>query len=225
MFNEAVRLLDRCYGRPAGFGPFYRWSTLVRVVLEPRAHVRRKDRDWTWVDDSQLRSARETAAASLAGVVELLRAHKPPARMDTALFHLAQWWIEDELREQESPDAWQRPVESLRSELRAVHGVGPGLRDRILLFVGGLPAFPIDRAVIRIAGRHGWIEPDADADEWQSFFSRGAANCSVSLVDLAHWFAETGRDFCGPKPYCDCCPLRSLLPAGRGPVRLADDGE
>jgi endonuclease-3 related protein len=138
------------------------------------------------------------------------------------LHALAGWWLRDDDREQESSVAWDRPVETLRGELRDLPGVSLTLADRLLLLVGGMPAFPIDRPTIRIAGRHGWVDSNSDYDEWQTFFTRSANDCNASLAELHFWFGETGRDFCGIRPRCDQCPLRSLLPPS-GALPLSED--
>ncbi len=96
------------------------------------------------------------------------------------------------------------------------------LADRILLFAGALPVYPLDRASLRIAARHGWMDITAEYEEWQTFFAHGNRDGEIELAQLSLWMARIGREFCGSRTDCDACPLHSLLPA-RGPVPL--DGE
>jgi endonuclease-3 related protein len=168
-----------------------------------------------------LHSARETAEARTAGIAEYLKSNGQSSRSARALHSLADWWLQDSGRDSESPLAWERPAEAFREELRALPGVSLTLADRILLFVGGLPVFPVDRAALRIACRHGWMEQTAEYDEWQSFFTRESAEARIQLTDLAHWLSAIGGEFCGAKPQCEQCPLRALLPAC-GPVPLTE---
>src|SRR3990172_13387535 len=58
----------------------------------------------------------------------------------------------------------------LRSELLAVHGVGPETADSILLYAGGLPVFVVDTYTHRVFARHGWIGFDADYYQLQDHF-------------------------------------------------------
>jgi endonuclease-3 related protein len=124
----------------------------------------------------------------------------------------AQWWkgrFGDELE----PD-WPADVEQLQQELRAIRGVSVEMADRLLLFVGRRPVFPVDRSAMRIACRHGWLDAAAEYEEWQSFFAQRNEDTDCDRRELSIWLAQIGRDFCGPQPRCEDCPLRSLLPPG-----------
>lgn len=218
IFSEMTCALRGRYGAGTPVGDRYLWTTLLRVVAGPR----KKSGTMSPKDDGALASAREVAGLSVSRIGEALEESGWPSRQAKAVHGLARWWLKDADREAEEPRAWERPVETLRNELRAIPGVNLTLADRILLHVGGLGAFPIDRAAMRIAGRHGWMESMADYDEWQSFFVRGAADSGAELESLAEWFAAVGRDYCGARAKCEECPLRGLLPAA-GPLPI--DGE
>jgi endonuclease-3 related protein len=135
---------------------------------------------------------------------------------------LAQWW----LRRIGHGDALEilqsRPLANWQEELRAIRGVNWELADRILLVVGDFPVYPIDRGSLRIAARHGWMEITAEYDDWQEFFVGSLRDSNIKLAQFAEWNMRAGRDFCGTRPKCDDCPLKSLLPA-RGPVQLAEE--
>ncbi|MSR58190.1 MAG: hypothetical protein EXS05_11000 [Planctomycetaceae bacterium] len=108
-------------------------------------------------------------------------------------------------------------------ELLALSAVNRTLADRLLLHVGNLPAFHIDRATIRIVARHGWLDLDAEYDEWQAWFARGATDAAINLGELSYRLTQVAGEYCGPTAKCENCPLNSLLPAS-GPVPLdADD--
>lgn len=222
MLKTAAELLRQHYGVPSGPGELYRWTTLVRVVTSRARPERREAVDAEWIENGSLRTARETVQTESAGLAELLKSRGNAPRLAGTVRGLARWWLESEEREQESADAWNRPVERLRDELRSLPGVSLTLADCILLLVGGLSAFPVDRATIRIAGRHGWLEPTAEYDEWQAYFTRGTDDSANSLANLHQWFGRTGRDYCGVQARCDGCPVRPLLPVS-GPVPLSDE--
>jgi endonuclease III-like uncharacterized protein len=223
MLSDIVTLLRQHYGTLADFGPLYRWKTLVNVIVVPRRSARRKGFAVEWIESGPLRTALETSEMEPAGLAEFLKRAGQSERLAGTLRALAGWWLDDDSRAGESAEGWNRPVETLRNELRSLTGVSLTLADRILLYVGGRPVFPIDRPTIRIAGRHGWMDSSAEYDEWQAFFARGANDSGDALIELHQWFSEAGREFCGPKPRCELCPLRSRLPPS-GPTSLGEEG-
>src|SRR5262249_18476405 len=126
---------------------------LVRVVLE-QGRSQKSDRDWSWMDDSSLSSARETASCDVRGLAGRLEAEGLPANKAAMLRELAAWW-ERHVSDNDSPEFGRRPLEAWQAELRAIRGVSWELADRILIFVGALPVYPLDRGSMRIAARHG----------------------------------------------------------------------
>jgi endonuclease-3 related protein len=195
--------------------------TLVRVVLE-HGRTADKGRDWLSLVEGPLSTAEETARQGASRLVELLEENSQPARKAGVLCGCALWWQRSFGAEDAPSDFSRRPLESWQSELRSIRGISWELADRILLVVGGQAVYPLDRGSQRIAVRHGWIEPTADYDEWQTFFVRSLRDTDVSLPELARWSVSLGRDYCRAEPRCDECPLKSLLPE-RGPVALEGD--
>src|SRR5574340_963662 len=61
-------------------------------------------------------------------------------------------------------------LQTLRSELLAVKGIGPETADSILLYAGNLPSFVVDTYTYRIFSRHGFIPEESTYDEIKSFF-------------------------------------------------------
>lgn len=213
--------LRRHYGSPAEIGPRYSWQTLVDVVAGPRRrHGRGKpNRD----DDApELAAARATAESRLTALTQALKASGRSTRRAGVLNAIARWWLNDPRRIDEEAAAWEQPLETLRGELRQIGGVSLPLADRILLFVGGLPTFPVDRAVMRVICRHGWLDPTSDYAEWQAFCAHDSLGEGDRLLELSEHIARLGRDHCGPIPTCDNCPLATLLPSS-GPLPLDAD--
>lgn len=223
MLTTAAQLLRQQYGPRPELGDLYCWNTLVRVVTTRARSARCQSPVEDQHEAGPLGSARETSQASAAGLGEFLTSVGYPPRLAGGLRTLARWWLRDENRAAESAAGWDRPVDLLREELCSLPGINLALAERILLHVGGLAAFPIDRATIRIAARHGWVDRSAEYDEWQSFFCRGTDGNRQALVDLEHGFSKAGHEFCGTTPRCEGCPLQPLLPAS-GPVALMEEG-
>ncbi len=215
---EAAALLKRHYGTLREPGPPGEWATLVRVVLE-RAHQTKKSCDWSWLEESPLRTAGETAALSASQLAANLEEAEHGVRVAAVLCALAKWWLKT-IGDRDTAAAFQnRPLQTWQEELRAIRGVSWKLADRILLFVGGLSVYPLDRGSMRIAARHGWMDMHSEYEDWQAFFVGIERVRDVDLRHLSHWNVRLGREFCGAKPKCDECPLSSMLPE-RGPLPL-----
>jgi len=110
---------------------------------------------------------------------------------------------------------FRTPLNALRRELLAVHGVGPETADSILLYAGHLPAFVVDAYTHRIFARHGWIEYDTDYHAIQDYFQGGLPD-DVPLWNEYHaLLVHLGKHFCRKtRPRCAECPLSEMLPAG-----------
>lgn len=63
-----------------------------------------------------------------------------------------------------------RPVTELRTELLALHGVGPETADSILLYAGGHASFVVDAYTRRILERHDLAEARTSYDEIRDVF-------------------------------------------------------
>ncbi len=219
--HEAAALLARHYGSH-GAAPAVDWPTLVRIVLE-QGRFPKKNRNWSWLDESSLRTAHEASTGTAAQIADELEANDQPASKSNVLCDLAGWW-QRRIGAADALAAFRgRSLEHWQSELRAIRGVNWDLADRILLLVGGCDVYPLDRASMRIAQRHGWMDAAAEYDDWQAFFASAKREDAVDLAQLWRWNVQVGREFCGRKPDCEKCPLKALLPAG-GPLSC-DGGE
>ncbi|MBP7776931.1 MAG: endonuclease III [Acidobacteria bacterium] len=93
--------------------------------------------------------------------------------------------------------------------LVALPGVGRKTANVVLGHALGVPGFPVDRHVLRVAARLGLIHTD-DAVK--------AEGVLTALFPAALWtrVSDTlilhGRRICGPTPSCDLCHARQLCP-------------
>jgi endonuclease-3 related protein len=214
----AAELLRQHYGQPPQPVPRGEWMTLVRIVLE-RDGSAGKGRDWSRLDETPLTSPEETVRLAASRVAEILKTAGLEGRRSGALPALAQWWLDQVAGEETSVDFSRRPLETWQAELRAIRGVSWELADRILLCVGGLAVYPLDRGSLRVAARHGWMDLTAEYDDWRAFFIGGLHDSAIDLANVSYWNMRAGREFCGARPKCDECPLKELLPE-RGPVPI-----
>jgi endonuclease-3 related protein len=111
------------------------------------------------------------------------------------------------------------PLDRLRPELLAVHGVGPETADSILLYALGKPSFVIDAYTRRILERHGLITHRAGYEDVRALFENSLPR-RVKLYNEYHaLFVRLAKTHCRPKPHCDGCPLSACrLP----PTALAE---
>ncbi|MGE5193777.1 MAG: hypothetical protein ACM3U2_14875 [Deltaproteobacteria bacterium] len=221
VLGNAVDLLRQYYGSSPHASPPEAWLTLVRIVLKQGGSAT-KGRDGSWIDESPLRTPEETARLTRSRLMEIFEGAGQKSSHAGALPALAQWWL-SEIGDEDAAAAFAaRPLDAWQEELRAIRGVSWELADRILLFVGGLAVYPLDRGSRRIAARHGWMDLSAEYDDWQAFFIGGLRDTDVGVADVSIWNSRLGRDFCGARAKCEECPLKGLLPEG-GPVLLEGD--
>jgi endonuclease-3 related protein len=138
-----------------------------------------------------------------------------------------------------------QPTEKLRPELLALKGVGPETADSILLYAGNHPVFVVDAYTRRVLLRHGVIDDKTRYEEIRSMIEQVISNSeteslivqnavsdprhpvsrmsSAARSTLAQHFNElhalivrVGNHYCRAKPYCEGCPLQSLLKNGSG---------
>jgi endonuclease III len=227
ILHDAAALLARHYEAPLASAPAGEWSTLVRIVLE-HGRPMKKSRDWSWITDSSLGTARDAADQTAPRLAEVLESTGYAGNKAGLLHRLAQWW-QRRIGEADALEVFQsHSLEHWQNELKAIRGVSWELADRILLIVGGCAVYPLDRGSMRIALRHGWMDATSEYAEWQAFFARAARAATdrevgpIDLSQLWQWNVQLGRYFCGRDPDCENCPLKTLLPAGV-PVRLEDE--
>ncbi|MHC4606177.1 MAG: endonuclease III domain-containing protein, partial [Planctomycetota bacterium] len=104
------------------------------------------------------------------------------------------------------------PMERMRNKLLSVKGIGPETADSILLYALGKPTFVVDAYTHRVLTRHGLIHEDAGYDEMKELFEAHLDRDLGLFQDFHAQFVAVGKDFCRPRPRCDACPLRPLLP-------------
>ena len=88
-------------------------------------------------------------------------------------------------------------------------GVGPKTANCVLLFALGMPLFPVDTHIHRIARRMGWIDEKCDADAAHEQLIgriRPADRYAMHVLLIEH-----GRRTCTARsPRCDECALRRI---------------
>ena len=109
-------------------------------------------------------------------------------------------------------DLCTMPSEEGFKYLTSLKGVGPKTASCVLLFSCGVPAFPVDTHIFRIAGRLGLLPKGADRVKAHSVL--GALFEPEHYLELHLNLIRLGREICRPKrPDCDRCPLGDRCPS------------
>ncbi len=109
----------------------------------------------------------------------------------------------------------RRPLEALRPELLALHGIGPETADDILLYACEKPVFVVDAYTRRIFSRHGLVPPDLPYETLRACFEEGLDRDVALFKEYHGLIVWTGKHFCKTKAQCAGCPLEALLEKGR----------
>ena len=195
ILREAAALLARHYGLQPIPEPPGEWATLVRLVLA-QGRSAKPPQDCSWLEDGLLASAHEAAGCSVEKIEGYLEAAGQPVKKAPLLRTLAEWWDDRVGTDDDAlPGFRERPLETWQAELRALRGVNWELADRILLLVGDLSVYPLDRGSMRIVARHGWVELHAEYDDWQAFFTGASREGEIDLAQLSSWNGRIAKDF------------------------------
>ncbi len=98
-------------------------------------------------------------------------------------------------------------MESLRTDLLAIRGIGPETADSIVLYAAFKPSFVVDTYTYRIFSRHGWVGESISYEELREYFM-GAMGPDVPLFQEFHaLLVRTGHLYCRKTALCQPCPL------------------
>jgi endonuclease-3 len=98
--------------------------------------------------------------------------------------------------------------------LRRFVGVGPKTAHCTLLFAFGMPQFPVDTHIERIAQRLGWVDAKVSAERVSEVLTPLIA--PEDRYEMHMLLIEHGRKICRARnPQCEDCPLRRMCPTGR----------
>ena len=108
----------------------------------------------------------------------------------------------------------KRPLEELRPELLAVHGVGPETADDILLYACGKTVFVVDAYTRRLLARRGVGGGAEPYEEVQRLFHR-ALDPDLSVFNEYHaLIVRHAKEHCRASPRCPGCPVHGCPSRG-----------
>jgi len=101
----------------------------------------------------------------------------------------------------------QRPTETLRAQLLALHGIGPETADDMLLYAFDHPVFVIDSYTRRLLQRLRLIAGDEPYDRLQAGFHQALAPEVATYRQYHALIVEHAKTHCRKRPSCAQCPL------------------
>ena len=174
------------------------FELLVATVLSAQSTDRRVN-EVTPALFARYPDARALAGADAADVEGLIHATGFFRQKAKAVIGLSQTLV----------SAHRGAVPADMDALVALPGVGRKTANVVLGHALGVPGFPVDRHVLRVAARLGLIHTDDPVK---------AETALTALYPKAQWtrVSDTlilhGRRICGPTPSCDVCHARQFCP-------------
>lgn len=103
-----------------------------------------------------------------------------------------------------------KEMDTLRTELLNIHGIGYETADSILLYALGKPVFVIDAYTKRVLSRHNIIRADESYERTQDLFHTNLKRDTELFNEYHALFVRLGKTYCRKKPMCDGCPLEGM---------------
>lgn len=195
------------YGHPEWRNPLPAIDELVSTILSQNTNDANRDRayqelrrrfpSWEAVRDADPHQV--IAAIRSAGL-----ANQKGPRIQEALRR-----ITDLRGELDLDFLRQLPEEEARRWLMQFKGIGPKTAAIVLQFSLGIPAFPVDTHIHRVAGRLGLRPANATAGHSHDLLARLLPPEAYYAAHLN--LIRLGREVCqARKPNCPACPLKDL---------------
>lgn len=198
----------------AHYGPQYWWpgDTPFEVMV---GAVLTQNTNWKNVEKA-IRNLKETEAFHLKGLrklpaTEMAKLIKPAGYFNVKTKRLRAFL--DFFHEGYGGDleSMRRvPTQELRNQLLAVHGIGKETADSILLYALDHPIFVVDTYTYRVFSRHHLIHLEAGYDDLQELAMDNVPKEVDYYKEYHALLVRVGKEFCGPKPKCEHCPLNGL---------------
>lgn len=193
------------------------WGVFLRVLFGVTSSHKAYASFVEMLKSSAIATPMLATQASAGQLVELLEPIPRGPQKSSLVRTIASWWLE-QFGNELTPE-WSRGTSFYRESLRAIRGLGPATVDELLLFAARLKVFPIDRTVLRVTIRHGWLDMPVEDDDAQSFFLRNLESAeqssdmpNIDPREFSRLLTLVGENHCGREPKCDGCPLQSMLP-------------
>jgi len=99
---------------------------------------------------------------------------------------------------------------TLRTELLAVHGIGPETADAMLTYAFEMPSFVIDAYTRRILTRMGWIDGRESYEVLQKRFEDALPSDRLLYAEFHALLVQHAKQHCRTAPKCQGCPTAAV---------------
>lgn len=208
--EEVLELLCEVGGRPRPDGEDDILLTLIQAILSQATNRQNADQAFddlmeSFAGDLEAIAQAEEERVAEAIAVGGLSEQKAP-RIQSILRKL-----QAERGELSMEFLRRREPEQARAYLESFKGVGPKTAAFVLMWAAGMPLFPMNTGILRIAARLGWIEPGvsgkkahAQVEPMIPLEERYAAHMVLVRLARSHCLAR--------QPRCESCPLGEHCP-------------
>ena len=217
-FSKDPVLEDLLSELRAGFGPQYWWpadtafEVMVGCVLTQNTAWRNVEMALANLRSKKLLTPGSILSSDPVVLEEGLRPSGYFRAKTKKLCALSRWYLDvGGLRALTS-----RPLEDLRSELLAVHGVGPETADSILCYGAGRRTVVIDTYTRRLLSRHGLAAGDESYETLRQSMQKRLVDSQAVYEEFHALCVRVGYSGCKPKPRCEDCPVTTPVEL-RGP--------
>lgn len=98
-------------------------------------------------------------------------------------------------------------LDTARSQLLSINGIGPETADSILLYALERPIFVIDAYTARVLRRHGLAEATSRYDEMQATFHEAFSPDATIFNEYHALIVRLAKEHCRVRAICADCPL------------------
>ena len=199
------RAMSQAYGPQLWWPAKTPWEVIVGAILTQNTAWRNVEQAIARLAQAGALQPEKMRALNERDLAELIRPAGTYRLKASRLKRFVEFFFER--YDGDLPAMFRTSLDTLRTELLGIHGVGRETADAILLYAGHLPSFVVDAYTARILRRHGLLDEEADYEQIKEFFESHLP-ADVDLYNEYHaLLVRVGKEHCRPKPRCSGCPL------------------
>ena len=205
LLMNMFRAMSQAYGLQLWWPAKTPWEVIVGAILTQNTAWRNVEQAIARLAQAGALQPEKMRALNERDLAELIRPAGTYRLKASRLKRFVEFFFER--YDGDLPAMFRTSLDTLRTELLGIHGVGRETADAILLYAGHLPSFVVDAYTARILRRHGLLDEEADYEQIKEFFESHLP-ADVDLYNEYHaLLVQVGKEHCRPKPRCPGCPL------------------